>query len=607
MEYGGSVVGAPVDMVTAKPSAIQVAAAVFAVLAAMASPAWAQRLDAPFSGNTVPQGSPIGRVLPSAPPAVVPPVPGLTAPVVPGRASGSVDVRSVTINGATAFSQAQLGGYATGLVGRGIPLERIEVARAAILSRYRSEGYVLTTVGATVGPTGNLRFDVIEGHIAAVKLDGDIGPAGVQVLRFLNHLTEQTPIDNATLERWLLLAQDVPGVTLNAVLRPSAEDPGALTLVAQVQRQVANGLLTVDNRAFRQTGPQQGLLVLDANSFTQFGERTEVSLYHTNGNTQNFGQASEDFFIGGSGLHARLYYGYGEANPSDFLRTIGYKGFTTTFGIAGIYPLIRERQQTLNIVANLDAIETEVKEYDPTFGPLSSRQRVSRDSLRVGRIGAEYAIDDILAGGARPASNFFSLRLSQGMPFIGGTHNGNPLPGRTDEQVDFTKVTAEASRTQTLFSPWTGASIALRLRLLGQGTGSVLPPSEKFFLGGTELNRGFYSGQVTGDNALTGSVELQLNTGIDVPVFGRTIPVASQFYAFYDRGQTWENHGRTPGSADPNVRLSSEGIGARTNITRYTEFDIEGVIRNTRLPEGTPGVVKPLKADAVFWRVLTRF
>ena len=102
-------------MVTAKPSAIQVAAAVFAVLAAMGA-AWAQRLDAPFSGNTVPQGSPIGRVLPSAPPAVVPPVPGLTAPVLPGRASGSVDVRSVTINGATAFSQAQLGEYAAGLV-----------------------------------------------------------------------------------------------------------------------------------------------------------------------------------------------------------------------------------------------------------------------------------------------------------------------------------------------------------------------------------------------------------------------------------------------------------------------------------------------------------
>ena len=59
--------------------------------------------------------------------------------------------------------------------------------------------------------------------------------------------------------------------------------------------------------------------------------------------------------------------------------------------------------------------------------------------------------------------------------------------------------------------------------------------------------------------------------------------------------------------SDPNTRLSSEGIGGRFAITRYTAFDVEGVVRNTRLPVGTPGVVRPLKADAVYWRVVTRF
>ena len=53
--------------------------------------------------------------------------------------------------------------------------------------------------------------------------------------------------------------------------------------------------------------------------------------------------------------------------------------------------------------------------------------------------------------------------------------------------------------------------------------------------------------------------------------------------------------------------LSSEGIGVRINLTRFLEFDVEGDIRNTRLPSGTPGAVKPLKADAAFWRVLARF
>ncbi len=561
--------------------------------------AFAQRPDAPFTGNVVPQGSPIPRILPPAPPSVAPGT-DLTRPAAPAAApSATVPIRSVSVAGATAFPAGRVDAATAGLVGPATPVARIEEARAGLVTLYRSQGFVLTTVSATVSPAGDLRFNVVEGRIAEVKLDGNIGPAGVQVLRFLNHLTEQQPIDNATLERWLLLAQDIPGVSVHAVLQPSDTDPGALTLVAQVQRQAVNGLLTVDNRAFRQTGPEQGLAIVDINSFTQFGEKTELSVYHTNGNTQNFGQASSEFFVGGSGLKVRLYGGYGKANPSDFLRVLDYQGFTTTFGAAATYPLIRSREQTLNLVLNLDAVETEIRE---ALGPAGQVERASRDSLRIGRFGAEYAYEDVLAGDARPAVNFASLRISQGIPFLGGTSNGNGTPGRLNERVNFTKFTAELSRTQTLFVPWDGASVALKARVAGQGSKDILPPSEKYFLGGSEINRGFYSGEVTGDNALAWSFELQLNTGLDLNVFSYPVPITAQFYAFYDRGETWENR-----LADPNTRLSSEGIGGRFNITRFTEFDIEGVIRNTRLPVGTQGVVKPLKADAAYWRVLTRF
>ena len=114
---------------------------------------------------------------------------------------------------------------------------------------------------------------------------------------------------------------------------------------------------------------------------------------------------------------------------------------------------------------NLDAIETEVR---TATGVNGSEIRASRDSLRVGRLGAEYALDDILLGGARPAVNFLSLRLSQGLPFLGGTGNGNGTPGRQNERVDFTKVAVELTRTQTLFTPWSNATVSLRARLLGR-------------------------------------------------------------------------------------------------------------------------------------------
>ena len=329
----------------------------------------------------------------------------------------------VAIDGATAYPLAALAKLTAGLVGPAVPLPRVEAARQSILALYRGDGYVLTTVAASVDAHGRLRFDITEGHIADVKLEGDIGPAGTQVLRFLRHLTQARPIDAATLERWLLLAQDVPGVSVHAVLRPSTDEPGALTLVAQVSRKAFSGLFTSDNRGFRQTGPEQFLTVLDANSFTSLGKRTEVSVYHTYNDTQTFGQTASEFFIGGSGL--RLYGGAGSATPSGDLRKAGYDGLTTVFGVQATYPVIRSRAQTLNVYGGFDGIKTNIKE----IGGSGRGGRVSFDSLRILRAGEDYALEDLLLGGDRTGVNSVALRLSKGLHTLGASSNVEPDPG----------------------------------------------------------------------------------------------------------------------------------------------------------------------------------
>lgn len=180
--------------------------------------AWAQRpispgnvapgsagIASPLPGDILPQGSPIPRILPSAPPGVGP-GPGLGNAVPAAVPAGDVAVRSVRIEGTTAYAGPQTAAITAGLIGRSVPLARIEAARTALLNLYRGDGYALTSVTATVEPDGALRFTVIEGRVAKVKLEGDIGPAGTQVLRFLNHLTRVRPLDTASLERWLLLA-----------------------------------------------------------------------------------------------------------------------------------------------------------------------------------------------------------------------------------------------------------------------------------------------------------------------------------------------------------------------------------------------------------------
>jgi hemolysin activation/secretion protein len=194
-----------------------------------------------------------------------------------------------------------------------------------------------------------------------------------------------------------------------------------------------------------------------------------------------------------------------------------------------------------------------------------------------------------------------SARISQGLPILGATVNPD---ARLGERTDFFKASFQASRTQTLFTPWEGASVGLMGLATGQWTNDILPPEEQFYLGGSQYTRGYYSGQVAGDKALAATVELQLNTGFETTLLGHAFDISQQYYLFYDWGETWQNL-----STDHAAMINSAGGGVRTQLTRYVEVDFEALARFNRFPNGgsTLSAVSPLYGGAFYWRVLTRF
>jgi hemolysin activation/secretion protein len=358
------------------------------VLAALASLAVASAAHAqprPAPGSPLPglQSPPAPAVTPALPPPNVAP-----AAVAPGQIFA---ITQATIDDATAYSAAELAPYLADLTGPAVKLEKIEAARAALVSRYRRDGYTYTSVRARISQT-QLHLVVIEPHVVAVKLSQDIGPAGTQVLRFLDHLADGRLLRQSDLERWVLLANDVPGVSVHLVLDPSGTDPGAITVRAVVQRQAESGVLRADNRAFQLTGPEELLAVADLNSFTSLGERTELSMYHTFNNTDNFGQASEEFFIGGSGLKLKIYGGAGESLPSGTLRALGYDGVTRVFGAALSYPVIRSRQHNLSLAAQFDGVESDIS-YNVLGANSAPRcHRYARRHLALAKISRQHSI-----------------------------------------------------------------------------------------------------------------------------------------------------------------------------------------------------------------------
>jgi hemolysin activation/secretion protein len=302
-----------------------------------------------------------------------------------------------------------------------------------------------------------------------------------------------------------------------------------------------------------------------------------------------------------------MYAGIGYSIPvgggPGGLATLDYHGRTDVFGGTLSYPVIRSRQQTLNVLATLDALESVVDDNASTGGGYG---RASFDSLRVARLGAEYALSDLWLGAARSAVNALSLKMSEGLHVLGASPNGAVGAPRLNERPEFTKLDFEASRTQTLFAPWEGASVALMGLLTGQWSDQVLPPAEQFYLGGSQFTRGYYAGQIPGDKALAATVELQLNTGTDLTMWGLSADVSTQFYLFYDWGETWQNQ-----NTDFATKVASTGGGVRLQVTRYTEVDLEALARFNRYPTASQGTgtsgVSALNGIGLYWRLLGRF
>jgi hemolysin activation/secretion protein len=536
--------------------------------------------------------SPIERARPEVQPQAVPPLlptPTPGAPEVP--AGAPVSIQAVDIQGATAYKPRELEPYYSGIVGQSVPLGQISTVLQQIQTKYRNDGYVLTVVRGTIEPVdgrATLRIRVVEGFISDVKIDGDIGPAGVLVYDFLNKLTSIRPVNIADIERALLLAQDVPGVSVRAVLRPGTGEAGAVELVGQVGRKPFGGFVQYDNRGAPFAGPNELLIGAQANSFTSAGERTEVLLYDTPFNKeQMFGQADVEGFVGASGLKLRAYAGYGPSQPSGPLGQVGFRSRLTIAGVSAAYPIIRTRPLSLSVNLAFDISRAEISEADTTTG---ARQQTSLDDLRVVRLGETLDFQDQTFGTGLVGANTFALTLHKGLSALGASTTGD----RPDTQIDFFKLTGELTRVQNLFNI-RGNGVALKLSAGGQYSSDILPSNEKYFLGGTKYGRGFFSGEITGDRTAGTTAELQLNTSTNWPV-----GLALQPYIFYDNGWAWN---LAPG--DLNQHIASAGVGVRVSFTQQVSLELEGDQRFTRTPTGAN--VTPLSPYAGFVTLIVRF
>jgi hemolysin activation/secretion protein len=457
-----------------------------------------------------------------------------------------ITLREMRFEGATAVPLSRLEARAAGYVGREISGEEIFQLARELTVLYRSEGYLLSQV--IVPPQSlaerRLTLRVVEGYIAEVRVEGD-----PQVAATLGALGEKIkasrPLHAATLERYLLIANDLAGMQLRSVITPSRTTGAAdLVLVASVKK--VEGYAALDNYGSKYLGAGQFTAALAVNRLLGNDQLRLAGVTTGSNDEMHYGQVLYTNVVNSEGLRLGASASVARSKPGDVLKDFEVRGRAETYTLSAGYPLWRTRNGS---VLGRAVVDHRTNETD-TLGV-----RVIEDRMTALRLGATWLALDRLEG-----SNALDVELGQG---LGGTEESDPLKSRAGADAETTRVVVDYERFQPI-----GRSFGVILGLAGQWTDRPLLASEQFALGGRRFGRAYEPAELTGDRG----VALRLE-----PAF---IALRYQLYAFYDVGQVRDVD--APAGGDGERSLASAGFGTRISMTRNFGASLEAAWPLTR-------------------------
>lgn len=507
--------------------------------------------------STVAPGS-IERQLnqqPPPPPAnnlSIPPPSGFEAP--PNAAGIALHLTAIEITGATAISAEELEKAYHNFIGRDGTVADLYAAANAITAKYTEKGFALSfaVVPKQVIENGRAQILVIEGYVAEYRFEGDDTPP--VLTGYAAHILVSKPLRTATLERFLLLANDIPGYTVRSVFDRIENAPrGATRLVIHVEHKAFSGGWTEDNRGSRALGPWRLDLNARADGLLGFGESIGLrSFLSTDLNELRYGSVDTSWPLGNNGTRLVAAGSYSDSHPSvPLLSAAGFGSNGITARLGAEHPLIRSRIETLQLDAYVSG-----QWLKSSLASLPN----SRDHVYTLSVGGTYWVYN--------ASGLWSAAAHavQGLPVFGATTPSVPLRSRASGSGVFTALNVTAMRLQRLSDEFDAlASIS------GQLSSRGLLSSQQCGYGGMQFGRGFDDSEIVGDDCATASLELRYNAGFA----GELGLQGLQFYGFGDGGYAMRR-----GQLLPQERRSdsaaSAGAGVRwrinDNLSGWAEY-----------------------------------
>ena len=429
----------------------------------------------------LPPAAPAPRVMP--PPEIQPP-------------SGMrVRVQTFRFAGNSLLDARQLSAVVADFEGRELGFDGLQRATDAVAAAYREAGWIVRVyLPEQDVSAGLITLQVIEARFAGVRLEGNpserVAPSELQAW-FTTHQANGQPLNANALDRALLLADDLPGVSVAGTLAPGAADGETALVLQTTDEPFLYGDIGLDNTGARSTGSNRLTANLNINSPGGRGELVSLNGLHTQGS--DYGRVAMTVPYGYNGLRigasaSSMKYKVIEGPGANTAAQI--EGSSSSMGLDWSYPLVRTRMHNMYLSGGLER-----KGYYTQ--DTQTRSDYESDSLRLSMSGNRF--DNLGRGGANSAS----------LQVLWGRLTNMQAHTQLDTiERQYSKLSYSFSRQQTVS---TDHSVLVSLQ--GQHATQVLDSSEKFYIGGAQTVRAYPVSELGGERGqlLTAEWRWRLN------------------------------------------------------------------------------------------------
>jgi hemolysin activation/secretion protein len=445
------------------------------------------------------------------------------------RAAEPVPLSAAVIRGSTVYTPVELFAAYRGELGRSIDRTTAAAVISAVEAMYERDGYSRPEVRADAALLANgiLRIEVTEPRIAEVVMNGDAGPYADTLERLSAPLEGMQPIRRSELQRVLGRMRELPGLTVSATTRRHAEQSDGYVLDVKASFDAIDGMVRMSNRGTDDVGPNFIVGQAVTNGLLARGEKLGLILTAaTDLEEYRGGGAFVDLPLGAGGTRAFLLGFVSDSEPATEIGEPLDRYGRDRLTLRVTHPLPKRSRFDVALSATFEA-----EDFQILAG--------SRASWRSGER-TQYSV---------------SLELRQGLDTLGAGLQATDLVDDR-RRSDFLLTRLQAVRLTRFAEQW-----SLRLDVLGQVSGYVLPYSDRFKIGGDRLGRGFEVSEIAGDSGAGAKLELRRAFAPSAAFIG-----TPSLYGFYDIGAAWTQ------DASGRTSAATAGVGVAAQAGRVTGY-----------------------------------